>query len=396
MASTFGVTWSSFLIRVGIRTLRVGSWVTLLALPLHGEAGHLKAQDASWIVSDTASLSISGAGSGPGADFFWVVGALRLEDDRIVVAERDARLSLFDDRGNHLARMGRRGEGPGEFSLIYRIQRLANDSILVADFRNRRRLSWFTADGDFARSITNSFSPVPEFLGVLADGTWVGAIHHAPPAGTYRSSDEAQWGRGQLELIRFDARGERVSSLGTFPGPWDIVIPDLPVLRLEGWRSPVPQTLALVGPQQLYVAPSSSSEVRVFRLAGPDSEVWALERSVPRRLTQDLLIGHLSRYPGLQGRIDLSAIRWSIPEDISLATVTDLLLDSDGNLWVEEASKSTVDRAVWSVFTPGGRVTATMPLDFRPFTIERESVLGVWRDAYDVEYVQSRAIVRVP
>jgi hypothetical protein len=35
-----------------------------------------------------------------------------------------------------------------------------------------------------------------------------------------------------------------------------------------------------------------------------------------------------------------------------------------------------------------------MPARFRPFDIGAESVLGVWRDALDVEYVQVRAIMK--
>ena len=69
-----------------------------------------------------------------------------------------------------------------------------------------------------------------------------------------------------------------------------------------------------------------------------------------------------------------------------------VLVATDGHVWVEE-SRSPADAAStaeWSVFTADGILLGqvALPLRFVPHEIGVDYVLGVWRDALDVEHVQ--------
>lgn len=350
-------------------------------------------QDVVWRVADEPLLSIGGAVSDAGGgDLFGVRGVVRLSDGRIVVADQAPRVMVFAPDGSHLRTFGRRGEGPGEFGSIMWIQRLSNDTILVADLRNRRRLSYFTADGAFVRSISATSVPPPYFDGALADGTLVGTISRAPPR--VPQSDGVWWGRGQIELVRFDAQGRVLNSLGVFPRTEQIGVPGFAVISADGWRSPGHRTLVVVGPARIYVATGDRFEVQVLAPDGGDPDILELDDYILDSLTREDVIRYFSDFRTIVNRIDLSTTQWNIPEGQTLPAITDLHLDEDGNLWAEEGGRATDDTGHWSVFTPSGRISATMSRRFRPFHIGSESVLGVWRDDLDVEYVQLRGIIK--
>jgi hypothetical protein len=303
---------------------------------------------------------------------------------------------VFSPDGGHLQTIGRRGDGPGEFRTIQWIQRLAGDTILVADFYNRRRLSYFTADGSFVRSSSSSSVPTPYFIGALQDGTLVGTVSRQAPA--FGPGEGVKWGRARMELIRFDTDGHVLNSLGSFPRAEELVVPGLSIVQFNGWRSPLYNTLVAVGSTDIYLAAGDQFEVLVLHPDGRDREVRELDRFNPDALTpehfvryfDDPVISHLVRGRG----VDVSAVRWDIPDGRTLPAVTDLLVDEVGNLWAEEGGRPAGPSSIWSVFTPRGSVVATMPRRFRPFHIGTESVLGVWQDELGVEYVQVRAIQR--
>ena len=98
----------------------------------------------------------------------------------------------------------------------------------------------------------------------------------------------------------------------------------------------------------------------------------------------------------LGDQIPWNSVRGDWPEDQTRPAITSLQLDREGNLWVEEGRIDYDSPGIWHVVGPSGRylATATMPSRFRPFDIGRETVLGVWRDDLDVEYVQKRVITK--
>ncbi len=90
------------------------------------------------------------------SEYQWTrpVAAARLADGGFAVLEqRPAELRVFDPSGQFLHRVGRGGDGPGEFRSPAELAVLAGDTILVWD-RGARRLSWFSSEGALERERT--------------------------------------------------------------------------------------------------------------------------------------------------------------------------------------------------------------------------------------------------
>lgn len=112
------------------------------------------------------------------SQLFGVRAADRFADGRIVVLNGGtSEVKIFDLTGGLVTRFGRRGDGPGEFRNVWSLDVGSGDTIVVGEYRPWR-FSFFTAEGDFVRSVEAS-PPVierPEVGMVLsgASGFWVG------------------------------------------------------------------------------------------------------------------------------------------------------------------------------------------------------------------------------
>lgn len=104
----------------------------------------------TWTLSDEPTVVIGGADEREGYLLHRAVGATRLSDGRIVIANQGTlQLRYYDPEGTHLLDAGGEGEGPGEFEAIAAFARLPGDSILVDSWR---RLSRFGPEGRYASS----------------------------------------------------------------------------------------------------------------------------------------------------------------------------------------------------------------------------------------------------
>jgi hypothetical protein len=70
--------------------------------------------------------------------------------------------------------------------------------------------------------------------------------------------------------------------------------------------------------------------------------------------------------------------------------------DALGNLWVREYTRLSDPSSRWTVFDHEGYWfgTVRLPDGFAPFDIGNDYVLGVWRDADDVEHVRMYGLVK--
>lgn len=86
-------------------------------------------------------------------EFSFIRDVVSLQDGRIVVADRGATaVRYYDLAGTYLGRVGREGEGPGEFRLIGAVQPLSGDTVAVLDGA-LRRVSFLGPDMTFVRSV---------------------------------------------------------------------------------------------------------------------------------------------------------------------------------------------------------------------------------------------------
>ncbi len=174
-----------------MRPISAGSLTAGLLLLLVVACGGEPGADApSVTVRDSAGIRIvenSGPVWGEGEAWAvesepeWVVGyeeELLLSGVQVVDVHPDGRVSVahgsvpevvvLSPDGSMLTRIGRRGEGPGEFEEILAAYWMPGDTLMAIDW-GANRLSFFSPDGALLRTAMGSSSP----RGVLDDGTLV-------------------------------------------------------------------------------------------------------------------------------------------------------------------------------------------------------------------------------
>jgi hypothetical protein len=116
-----------------------------LAVPLGAQA--------PWPVDPKPVADIGGMNGGPDQELYQVLGARRLADGRIVVLNgKPLELRVYSAQGRLLKRIGRSGQGPGEFGFATRLISAAGDSIVT--FTGGVRWQVFRIDGTLVREWT--------------------------------------------------------------------------------------------------------------------------------------------------------------------------------------------------------------------------------------------------
>lgn len=106
-----------------------------------------------WAVSDSPKVQIGVVEGDPAYELRLAIGAVRMPDGRIIVANRgSSELRIYDPEGRHLHTVGREGEGPGEFRNIGDLWLYRGDSLAVYDV-SLRRVSVFDVRPAFVRSV---------------------------------------------------------------------------------------------------------------------------------------------------------------------------------------------------------------------------------------------------
>ncbi|MDE2751909.1 MAG: hypothetical protein OXI83_04965 [Gemmatimonadota bacterium] len=186
-----------------------------------------------------------------------------LSDGRIAVAaDGENSILVFDTAGNHLDTWGGTGDGPGEFVRLDWLARRAPDSLAAGEVRVRQ-VSILDTGGQFARTFgtgsaltaTDGTVP-PQALGLLADGTVVGAFFEQP---------EAVEGavRPPVEIVAIPPAGDTVLSVGTWPGD------ELSLFRRDGFLEVVAPPFArrlhvATAPDGIWIADDASLEIREY------------------------------------------------------------------------------------------------------------------------------------
>jgi hypothetical protein len=85
-----------------------------------------------------------------------------------------------------------------------------------------------------------------------------------------------------------------------------------------------------------------------------------------------------------------------LPYPESMPAHGDIVVDADGNLWVEEYLPMGETDPKWSVFDSSHQLLGSvdLPPDFTVHQIGSDFVLGVWHDELDVEQVRSYELIK--
>lgn len=330
----------------------------------------------------------------PAYQFDRIAGVLRLSDGRIVVANSGTReLRFYDPHGRHLATAGGPGAGPGEFRDLGSLAGLPGDSLLILD-PGRHQISIHDPHGAYVRSW--HIEPpgrglFPSRAFALADGSILIAYFrgHLPgdPSGVVRNA---------APLLRYSASGELLDKVADIPGEEWFYSAEHQIMTYRPFGRK--GHLAVSG-TSIYVGRADVYEVDVYDSGGRLRHAIAQPRE-PNVVSAD----DIRRYKEARlrelgdpaGRPQQQRLNAALSFPERMPAYASIQVDGEGNLWVEEFRYPSGDEADWSIFDPQGRLAATIrtPVAFRPHLIDGGSVLGVSRDALNVEYVEVYELIR--
>ncbi len=348
----------------------------------------------AWTVADSAMLDI-GTLNGPAEyQLFRVLGATRLADGSIVVANSGThQLRFFDEDGAYQREVGAEGEGPGEFTGLSWVGTFHGDSIAAWDFQ-LKRLSIFDPSSAFVRS--SSPAELTGFLPLLQvmfdDGSYV-ATSGLNPGAVFASGSGVR--RDSLDYLYFAADGTLVDTIGRFPGQENRVVvsgTSLNVSSLPFGR----ETFTSTDGDHLYVATGDSYEISVYDRSG--DLIRVIRTPTVRKTVTDADIAEyrsatLARItdPNELRREEQSLSEIPFPEEHP--ALIGMEVDSEGNIWVAEA-RPDGDTPTWSVFDSQGRLLGqiTTPKGFHVQEIGSDYILGTWADDFEVQHVRLHSL----
>jgi len=399
----------------------------------------------AWRLSDEPVLQIGSVGGAPEYVFGRAHGPVRLSDGRIVVADMQTNLmSFYDAEGTFLRSAGGSGDGPGEFRQLYRLRKVAGDSLMALNPTSLTSI--FTNGGEYVRRF--SLDPVPGRGNIW----WIGPLDGAlmamslqregtrirePPAGLepgqeyprFDIPERHEFYRDSLLFFLYTMEGQLIDSLFELPGQY-----------LSTNRTFAPNAAYAFLGDAFHHSPGSVTEIRTLRLAlgalgGGAGDAGAAEagtgdgnaegsgvqarepmrlerivRRVPLRdlsVTEDVRNAYLEderaqiremaeRLP--PGQVDLESMERRLADMRFPERIPDhgnrMYVDALGNLWLQDYRLLDDEPFRWSVFDSAGRWLGVVetPPRFTVNEIGSDHVLGIWRDELDVDYVRMYAL----
>jgi len=351
-----------------------------------------------WRLSDQPSLDIGVSEGDSDYQLFQVVGALKLSDGRIVIANAGTgELRFFDPSGRLLHKTGRKGGGPGEFQGLTWLGALRPDSLIAFDWRTRR-VSIFDSNGGFVRSTTlETLATAPPShiqVDLFSNGSLlIGAqrLFASPDVGSGVHDDT-------IYHIRFEPHGISCDTISRRLGAESYVLVHdggLELLPLPFGRSPhtaAYQSGFYFGRGDSYVIGHYSDEgqlLRSIRKARDEQRVTADDQHQYRkRMTEGI--------EDDQERRMIENLLADVPFPNTMPAYGNITVDVEGNLWVEDYRLPWDDQSRWTVFDREGTLLGVVhtPPTFKIHQIGSDYVLGRWENELGVEHVRQYELIK--
>lgn len=348
-------------------------------------------------LDSVAVLSIGGGIGGADYDLNEIRGAVRLTDGRIVVADNaSGELRFFDSTGTLVSRTGRKGKGPGEFEQMLSLWAIAGDTLVVFDL-STRRLSFIAPSGGYVRQADLAQQGFMAPVGRLDDGTIVATGFSFNPTSLPSLGTIF---RSPLPVLLVAADGGAPDTMATFEGA-EMYTEEI---SFGGRSFPTPMglqfgrnTTVTAAGSRIYVADNAKPEIQIYgrdgklirlvRLAYTPGTVTEAAKKAQEAENLDRLTQNLGMPPAMVSQAQDMVRRAKYATQ--LPPYNAILIARDGNLWVQEYT-TPGDPLRFSVHdTTGSRVAiTTLPAGVRPVDIGGDYVLGIWRDADDLEHVR--------
>lgn len=382
----------------GIQTeFRDSAGVVIAESPGLPEAGA-----GGWALGQEATLSIGSMEGDSLYELYQVTAAVKLSDGRIAVTTNgDNQLRLFDSEGTFLTAFGREGEGPGEFRNIEVMGTVGSDTLVVLDGRQRRTSRFHPEVGFLGQAVLPEEAGVTMHSnGMFGDGSIVfgGLVNWStgsapPPAGYQRLTNP-------YYSVSLDGAG--VTHFGEFPGTevfWTRSEIDgrtsLGAAFVHFGKSP----RAMARDSRLVLSTRDRYEVNVF---DPSARLVRIIRvQVPLVAVTDahldgLLEEWLDRLPSPDMAPAFRSGFSQTPHADTMPAFENLLLDSEGCVWVEDTHIPGDTLHTWTVFDEEGvpLTRLSLPISNRVLEIGENYVLAVFEDELGVEYIRSYPLSR--
>jgi hypothetical protein len=296
-------------------------------------------------------VSFGAEESGPGTVYKSGQFAVDARNRVFIFESGDGVIKLFGDDGRFLKAIGRKGQGPGEFSYVFFLGFCPDGRLLVTDFQNKRT-SFFGPEGDFLTSFQwgkNISLPI-----LVLDGAYIvqESLYDAGGSKLFVKSYDLEgteiknWGEFSMPPMKQTTQGEVAITVGIPYGPSSVLTGD-PVHR------------------RIYHCLSDKYLIEVF---DQDGRIFRkIDRPYERPPVTDAdKTEFLARTGGSQR---IAEIYKDVPWP-KLKTVTErMLCDDRGFLWVAtNETKAEAERKLtaYDIFDTEGRYDARVWLDFSP------------------------------
>jgi hypothetical protein len=344
----------------------------------------------AWQVAAEPSLAIGRATADSNYRLSRVIGATRLDDGTIVLADGGTQeLRWFNRDGGFVRSVG----GNTVFASLEWIGRLGSNSVIVFDFGNLQ-LSVYGAAGEPLQTgtLVVTFQASPSSVkGVFGDSSVLAVRDVRSWAPTMIRSGATPEGlvRGPTAAFRYHTSGTFLSSAGTFRGAQRIFSKGQSrFVRV----TPPPfgrTTVFAVSEDHFFVGTQDEYELRAYDMDGQLATIVRLERENTPTTQADIDRYKRARLAGVHElqRPDREMELDALPYPETMPAFGPIEVDAAGNLWVASARPFGDERSVWTVFDTQHRMLGTVeiPRDLTVHEIGHDYVLGsvVGEDAVD-------------
>lgn len=341
-------------------------------------------REDGWVLDSTPTLAIPGD-SDDGSFYLGApIAPQLLENGRLLVPDRmGAELFFFDSAGTLVSRVGRRGQGPGEFEAVFNVFRCGHDTLVVQE---SSRVSLLDSNGHFIRAervagrLTEGRGNVE---GVLSDCSALLLVNdhvQPPPSGAtlHQYSVSLHWasfsGQGR-DTVRIFGGGD--------------LMPKRVGEEMQSVRVPFAS-------RPMWVTDGEA----VYFGVGDQAEILKLDK---RGSLQGILRWEWQRQPVTDGdwqkydRDLLAFVRENpreapfrpnsdeVPGRRFMPAFSDIVLDDGGNLWVRRYGPNDYPFAEgvlsenWWIFDPDGRWLGTIrtPAGFGLSSVRQGLAVGI-------------------
>lgn len=353
------------------------------------------AQGTRWRMDTVPDVEVGDATSANNTLLVAVTGARLLGDGRYVVTlDDEKRIQWFDENGREGGRAGRDGEGPGEFRSLT-LAGMLGDSLLIWDGRLDR--ATVIAPGGAVgrifrlagRTATTGSGYGFALAGVFDDGSLLLAGRSGVTTG-----DRSGARRDTIPLVHANGEGVLDEVIAAPPGHEQVAVAtDRFVTSLE--RPFGARTVVAVDGGTVLVSVGDLDEVRRYDTTGRLLAIYRLDRA--RRIIPTTEIERAGRRLGeqiaqLPAELATGITRAMVDAGLPSVypTFDRILVDTTGAIWLREdvgAERGDAEDRRWVVLDREGHWLGyvTTPRRFAVYQVTRDRVIGIQRDAYDVE-----------